>query len=103
VGRRGKWDSGSQGKVGQVTGRDSPPDGSTSGCVRGKGEGREGREEVPAHLAQAGTLRFAGEDSRGGSVHVARTDPLSMGKRGDGVVVSKDTLPHCTEGHPGGD
>jgi hypothetical protein len=41
----------------------SPSDGSTSGCVRVQEwqEGREGREEVPAHVTQTGTVFSPGE------------------------------------------
>jgi hypothetical protein len=87
VGRRGKWAEGrgaGRGARGaaQVVGREagrgrkarrgsrggvnSPPDGSTSGCVRGKRgkRGREGREEVPAHVARKGTVFSPGESGQ---------------------------------------
>jgi hypothetical protein len=41
----------------------SPSEGLSPGGLRMSGEGREGREEVPAHVTQLGTLprgRFSG-------------------------------------------
>jgi hypothetical protein len=75
-----------------------PTDESSSECVsgerRGRG-GRKGREEVPAHVAQEGTLTSRGRSREEGSVHVAQTDPLSTGKG----VAGGGGHPRCTDGH----
>jgi hypothetical protein len=49
--------------------------------VSGGERRRRGREEVPAHVAQTGTLTSRGRVQEEGSVHVAQTDTLSTGKR----------------------
>jgi hypothetical protein len=56
--------------------------------------GEEGREEVPAHVAQACTLTSRGRSREEGSVHVAQTDLLSTGK---GVAGGGGHL-RCTDG-----
>jgi hypothetical protein len=75
VGRRGKGTVGPKPRHrsrsaghGSRGGVDSPSDRSTTGCVRGHEgkEEREGCEEVPAHVAQTGTLTSQGGFERRG-------------------------------------
>jgi hypothetical protein len=88
---------GGRGTVG-LRGKDYGKDAGRKTGVSGERErgGREGREEVPDHVAQTGTLTSQGGDSRGGAGPRCTDGPFLDRKRG---IAGGGDHPRCTDGH----
>jgi hypothetical protein len=94
------WDAmnGRTVRRGSQGGVHSPSNESTTGCVRGQEgeEEREGREVVPAHVAQTGTLTAQGGNLSGVACSRCTDGPFLDRKRG---IAERGDHPRCTDGH----